>query len=238
MNYKLGIDIGGGTVKFGVVDDGKILYKEAVSTCHTSPEGLVQQVVDGYKHIIGNYSISNIGVGVPGSFWDGGKVLADNLPLNYYPFKEELEKALGKTIALENDANAAAYGEYLYGCGRDCNNMIMLTIGTGIGGGIIIDKKIYHGTGNAGELGHFVYKVGGRKCVCGAEGCFEHYASATALVRSAKRAARRNPLSLLNRFYGENNDLNGKLIFEAIEQGCPVAKDVFDRYLRDLGLGI
>ena len=161
-------------------------------------------------------------------------------PFKATPLKAMLEEKLKKSVNIENDANCAALGEIKFGAAKGCINAILLTLGTGVGGGIIIDGKIYKGaTGVGGELGHMIVEVGGKPCPCGFCGCFEQYASATALVTDAKEAAEKNPGSILGDIYKSNgNTLDGKDVFEAIDKNCPVAGVVLDKYLTYLAAGI
>ena len=142
-------------------------------------------------------------------------------------------------VNIDNDANCAALGEIMFGATTDCDNIILVTLGTGVGGGIIMGRQISHGKNSLGELGHIVIQTdNGRPCPCGLNGCWEQYASISALIRDSKQAAEENPDSILASVYKENGKLNGKLIFEAIDAGCEVALKVFDKYLYYLASGI
>ena len=149
-----------------------------------------------------------------------------------------LEKKLNLPVFINNDANCAALGEAVAGEGKDVQNMVMVTLGTGIGGGIIINKKIYTGGGEAGEIGHMCIDADGKKCACGSVGCWERYASATALIEMTEAAAKENPDSILAKMVGENLFADGRTVFGAVEQGCPVGKAVLDKYITYLSIGI
>ncbi len=237
--YDLGVDIGGTAIKFGVIDGNEVVHKYKVDTNTESADALVEQITREYEKISKDYPISKIGVGVPGCIINNC-ISATNLPFNNYNLKEKLSEKTGMPVKVENDANCAALGEALAGAGKEYKNMIMITLGTGVGGGIIIKNKIYHGRGDAGEIGHFAinYDDDDAKCGCGLTGCFEQYASVTALVKLAKKYAEQNPDSKLNALYKENSKLDGMLIFKAYDEGCDVADAVLDEYVNRLAVGI
>ena len=184
------------------------------------------------------YYISGVGIGTPGIIRDG-KVNAVNIPFKDLDLNAAVEKRLNVPVKVSNDANCAALGEAICGSGNAARNLIMVSLGTGIGGGIIINNKIYEGKGSAGEIGHFSIDMNGRECPCGMKGCFEQYASAAALVSSAEKAAAQNVDSVLYRLYSDNkNKLNGKLFFKAVADGCDVAKSVLDKYIKYLSVGL
>ena len=168
-----------------------------------------------------------VGVGSPGTCeWKTGMVeYACNLDFDNLPLGPEMEKRLGKKVLIENDANAAAFGEYLAGAAKGCKSVVCVTIGTGIGSGILFDGKIYTGCNYAGaELGHIVIEKDGLPCNCGRRGCFEQYASATALIRRTEAAMKKRPDSLLSRFAKDGVD--GRTSFLANEAGDPVAGEL------------
>ena len=234
----LGIDVGGTDVKFAVIDNGKILCRSKIPSNRESVEGILQEICDECKRIACEYPYTKVGVGMPGVIYDG-LLTTDNLPFKETPIVEELENRLGLSVSADNDANCAALGEVLYGSGKEYQNAVVLTLGTGIGGGVIINGAIMRGRGGAGELGHMVIQTeNGLPCSCGCFGCFEQYASTRALVRQATEAAEEHPDSILGNIYKEQGKLNGKLFFEAIHKNCPVAEAVFDRYLTWLSIGI
>lgn len=235
----LGVDIGGTSIKFGVIDGKKIVYKNEVPTLHTdSEEKLTDYIAEECKKILEKFRIAKIGVGVPG-FIRNKRVTSVNLPFKNTELADILSKKINIEVNVENDANCAALGEAYMGEGENYENVIMITIGTGIGGGIIIGGKIYHGRGDAGEIGHLIIERNGKDCPCGQKGCFEQYASATALSEEAKKAALLDENSLLYKFYKENSDvMNGKVFFKALYGGCETAKKVYDEYLGSLACGI
>ncbi len=235
----LGIDIGGIEIKFGILKDNQIIAKKQISTpaCDSAVE-LVDYIADTAAKLVEKYAVTKIGVGVPGTI-RYKKVTSVNLPFKETPLAELLSKKLNVPIKLENDANCAALGESRLGAGKDFRNQIMLTIGTGIGGGIIIKNKIYHGKGDAGEIGHIIVQKDGVLCNCGQSGCIEKYASTSALCSNALKVALENTSSILYNLYTENNSvMNGEVVFAAIHQGCPVAREVFDEFISYLAIGI
>lgn len=233
---RIGVDIGGTDIKFGVMDDSKkIIYKDSVPTDCSSDTALINQIAEKCKEIIKLYSVDSIGVGTPGLI-KNGRVSAGNLPFKNTELEKQLSNALNMPVSVNNDANCAALGEAIFGAGKIVDNIIMVTLGTGIGGGIVIDKKIYQG---AGEIGHMCIDVNGLPCSCGKKGCWERYASTGALVERAVLAAKENPESILYGIYSENgNKMNGKLFFEAIRKGCNVARGLLDTHIDSIVVGI
>ncbi|MBR0277485.1 MAG: ROK family protein [Clostridia bacterium] len=237
--YKLGIDLGGTDTKYGVIDiKGNIIFKDIIPTNCESCEKLVDSIAEKCNRLMNEYNIESIGLGVPGIVIDG-IVDASNIPLYKVNLKKMLEGRVNVPVKIENDANCAAFGESYAGTGKDVKNIIMLTIGTGIGGGIIIDNKIYKGKGGAGELGHMCIEVNGRPCSCGYKGCWEQYASARALSKSAEIEALNSKDSILFDLYKHNdNKMNGKILFEALKKGCNSAKKAFDSYIEYFVAGL
>ncbi len=234
---KLGIDIGGTMIKILVLKREKKACEESAPTPKASPEALVDFIVNKYNQLAKSFDIESIGIGIPGVVRDG-LVSTDNLPLCDYPLQEVLGERIKAAITVDNDANCAALAEAKLGKVK-YDNLVMVTIGTGIGGGIILDGKIRRARGGLGEICHMsIEATHGEPCVCGGRGCFEHYASATALVKAAEEAAKENSGSLLAKKYRENNFLNGLLIFEALSEGCETAKSVFSLYLDRLAAGL
>ena len=237
----LGVDIGGTSVKFGVIDGfNNIVYKDSMPTHKDNPaEVIVENIAEKCHEIIEKFPISSVGVGTPGAIdFEMRTVNASNLPFKSLPLAKMLEDKLKLPIYINNDANCAALGEAMEGEGKNFKNMVMVTLGTGIGGGIIIDKKIYTGGGKAGEIGHMCIDTDGKKCACGSVGCWERYASATALIEMTEEAAKENPDSILAKMVEENLFADGKTAFDAAEAGCHVARAVLDKYIGYLAVGI
>lgn len=236
---KLGVDIGGTEVKFGVVNGkNELVFKAQTETDITSKEALIDGIVNKCKEIMKEYCVASVGIGTPGTIKDG-LVNAVNLPFKNVDLKKEFAERLGVPVRVVNDANCAAYGESVCGSGSNAKNMVMISLGTGVGGGIVIDNKIYEGKGSAGEIGHFVISHDGAECPCGLKGCFEQYASATALLDGAKTAAKENEGSELAKLFAENGGkMDGKLFFNTVKGGCETAKAVLDTYAGYLAAGI
>ena len=237
-SIRLGVDIGGTNIKFAVVEGKTLVYTETIKTADTCL-GIVGDVAAKYNELKSKYNIESVGVGTPGSFKDG-LVIADNLPFKYFPLEESLKKLIDLPLKVDNDANCAALGEIECGSASGCDNIVVVTIGTGIGGGIVLNRQVCRGKAGFGEIGHMVIQAdGGLPCKCGSSGCWEQYASATALVRESERAAKENPDSILGEIFERSGGaLNGILVFEAIERGCPVANAVLDKYTDYLVVGL
>ena len=247
--YKLGIDLGGTNIVAGVVDDNyKIIGTAKTKTALPRPaEEIVDDMVKMAYEAIENAGITidqidGFGVGTPGSVEPetGNVPYSNNLEFYDLPLAKMLEEKTGKKFYIENDANAAAYGEYIAGAGRGTKNFIAITLGTGVGGGIIIDGKIYSGSNGAGgELGHIVIQMGGQACTCGRFGCWETYASATALVRQTKQAMLRYKNSRMwDICDGNIENANGITAFKAKRLGDRVGTMVVDEYIRYVAVGI
>ncbi len=237
----LGIDIGGTGIKFGVVSqDYTILKSCAIPTgAHRAVEAIIDDIITTAKELQKEYDFDRIGIGTPGDI-DSEKGIckrAGNLPYDNTPIAEMISQSLHLPVYIANDATAALYGEIFAGAGKDYQNIIMLTLGTGVGGGIAIGGQPYLGSkGYGGELGHMVIKYDGLPCPCGLRGCLEQYASVTALILQAKEAMKENPGSILASFDSES--FSAREIFTAREQGCPVAKAVLDQYTQYIAIGI
>jgi len=237
----LGIDIGGTHIKFGVVDNEKrILFKDSIRTRKRgTAKVIMEEIGTACREIINKYPIASIGIGTPGLIdKETGGVSASNIQFNNDPIAEYLKEYVDVPVFLNNDANCAAYGESQAGVHED--NILMVTLGTGIGGGIIIDGKIYSGKrGGAGEIGHMSIQSDGIKCACGLTGCWEKYASVSALIEQINDAAAENPTSILAEIIKEDNgNVDGMTIFNAMNKGCEVANKVFDKYLTYLATGL
>ena len=247
--YRLGIDLGGTNIVAGVVDENyKIVATGKRKTnCPRPSEEIVKDMVAASNEAINKAGlkitdIKSFGIGSPGAVnpLKGEVVYSANLGFNNFGIVKSLKDYMGVDFYIENDANAAAYGEYIAGAGKDCKNLIAITLGTGVGGGVIIDGKIFSGSNYAGaELGHIVIAMDGEVCTCGRCGCWEAYASATALVRQTKQAMIRYPQSVMWELC--NNDINnvdGKTAFDAMRLGDVAGKTVVDRYVQYISVGV
>lgn len=187
-------------------------------------------------------NVASVGVGVPGAvdIHAGSILYCCNLPLRAVPLRKLFHEHLPMPLYIENDANCAALAEYFAGAGRGSKRFVTITLGTGIGGGIVHNGKIFHGSnGMAGEVGHMTIHFGGEPCPCGRRGCWEQYASATALKRMTARALQEHPDSILAQVVaGNNGHVSGQSAFMAARLGDPVAIAVRDRYIAYLGEGI
>lgn len=247
--YRIGVDLGGTNIATGVIDENyKIIGRGKVKTRAPRPaEAIFDSIKEAVDMAVVNAGISydeitSVGIGTPGSVnKDTGAIeFSNNLKFHNVPAKAMLEERLKKPIYLENDANAAALGEAVAGSGHGVKNFVAVTLGTGVGSGIIIDGKIYRGSNFCGgEMGHMVINVDGIPCNCGRKGCWEKYASATALVSQAVEAMQGDKASLLwQTCDGDLNKVDGKSIFDAVDLGDETAKAVVDRYLYYVSVGI
>lgn len=246
MNYAIGIDIGGTYIKSGLVNEkGNIIYFHQEKTYQDGLEPIdaIYKCIDNIlsNSGINSTSIIGIGVGTPGTIdvIHGVVDYSSNLKWEHYPLKDLIENKYHKTTRVINDANAATYGEFLYGGHGKINNAVMLTLGTGVGGGIIIDGKLFEGNlGKAGELGHITLILDGLPCGCGRAGCFEQYASTRALVNQCREALKSHPESLIHKLINNEDELDGITIFKALKQGDKMTAQVLDRYIKYLSEGI
>ncbi len=236
---RIGIDIGGTEIKFGVLGEkNQLLAKRSIPTKISSEEDLIDDIANTCQQLMQEYCASSIGVGTPGLIHDG-LVSAINIPFQNTDLKQELEKRLPIPVSVSNDANCAALGENICGIGRKSRNLVMVSLGTGIGGGIIVNHQIYEGRGSAGEIGHICIDMHGKPCPCGKAGCWEQYASAKALMEAAVDAAKAMPDSKLNAIYRENGfQLDGIQFFRAVADGCKTAEKVLKRYVHNLAIGL
>lgn len=245
--YTIGVDLGGTSVKVGLTDfRGNIIHKECLPTfAEKGPDQVISQISDCIRLVLDNnpVEVEGIGIGSPGA------VIASKGTVDYPPNFPGWESiALGKIISesfsmpayVENDANAAAIGELIFGAGKDLDSFIMITLGTGVGGGIIFERKIFHGTtGAAGELGHISVDYQGRKCKCGNYGCMEAYAGNNYLVEWVEEDLQKHINSLLFKWvHIENEVLTPKLIHEAAMKNDDFAIKMIIRLAQVLGYGI
>ena len=248
--YYLGIDLGGTNIAVGIVDEKyQIIARATSKTATDSAEQVADAMAATVRQALENANLTLadipwVGVGSPGTYNKNTGVLeyANNLPFRNTPLREMLSQRLdGKRVFIENDANAAAYGEYMAGALKGADVAVAITLGTGVGGGVIINGKIFSGSNFAGtELGHTVIVVGGRECTCGRHGCWETYASATGLIKTTKEymanAPKDSPLWTI--VEGDESKVNGRTAFDAMRQGDSVGKEIVDEYIRYLSEGI
>lgn len=248
MSYYCGIDLGGTNIKAGIVDgDGKLLNKVSIKTrAERAMEEIIhdmgQLAVDAIKDAgLEVKDIEAIGIGSPGTpdNDEGLLVYSSNLPFNKAPMRKLIREVIDLPVYIDNDANCAAMAEAVAGAGKGAKDSVTITLGTGVGAGVIINGRIFSGFNQAGsEFGHTVLVSGGVQCGCGRKGCFEQYASASALARMTKEAAEANPDSLLNKVKEDFGEWNAQIAFVAMKQGDKVAEKVIDSYTDYLADGL
>lgn len=246
--YNIGIDLGGTNIKVGLVNEKfEIIAKASTPTDLPRPaEAVCKSIVDTVWKVLNEAKVTigeveSIGIGTPGvANRNSGIVLYScNLDFKNTDLRSLIKKYLDKPVYVENDANAAAFGEVLAGAGKGFKDVIVVTLGTGVGGGIIIDGKIYTGFNFCGaELGHTVIEYNGRQCSCGRKGCFEAYSSATALINMTKESMEANKDSKMWEIAGSLDNVDGKTAFDGMRADDAAAKAVVDMYIEYLGCGL
>lgn len=245
--YYIGIDLGGTNVAAGVTDrEGKLLGKASIP-CPRGAEAIADAMAESARLAVGEAGLTmeqcaSVGVASPGTIdpVQGIVFHAFNLGLDHVPLARMVSERLGGIPAyLENDANAAALGEFVAGAGKGKNSLVAVTLGTGVGSGAVLEGKLYTGFNYAAfEAGHTVIRRGGRQCTCGRKGCWEAYASATGLISSTRKAMEAHPNSALWRYAPTLEDVNGKTPFDAAQAGDAAAQAVLDEYIEDLACGL
>lgn len=245
MTATIGLDIGGTKISAAVVsDDGVVLASVRAQTPATEPDAIVTTCADLVRRLTAEHEVEAVGVAAA-AFVDAARAtvrFAPNIAWRDAPLRALLEDQLRLPVVIENDANAAAWGEFLYGPARDVDHMVLITIGTGVGGGIVLDGQLMRGAfGIAGELGHLRVIPGGVLCGCGNRGCWEQYASGNALVREARSMIlAQSPVTqdLAARVEAEPGGLTGPLITEAAKAGDPTARELLAEVGHWLGVGL
>ncbi|MGA9529236.1 MAG: ROK family protein [Terriglobales bacterium] len=245
-NFAIGVDLGGTNLRIAAVDDeGTLVEKVTLGTkVSLGRDHVIDDMCQAIQHMLEKYSHSatllGIGIGVPGIIDMQSGLLREspNLPgWADYPVRAEIERRLKTVVILENDANVAALGEKWLGAAKDFDNMAMLTLGTGVGGGLVLRGSIWHGmSGMAGEFGHTNVEPEGHPCLCGNRGCLEQYASATAVVRMAREKIAANASSSLARAAHADAEFSAKSIYNMAIQGDEEARKIFRRVGRALGI--
>ncbi len=251
MAYYIGVDVGGSNIACAVVnDDCEIIARSKAKTHGETGKADYNEVVDVIIRTINlaceaagikPSEASSIGIGCPGICnSDLGIVeYTNNLGFHNVPLKTDVEKEFNIPVYLDNDANAAAFGEFVAGAAKGARNAVVITLGTGVGSGIIIDGKIYRGTNfAAGEIGHTVIVADGLPCSCGRKGCFEAYSSATGLVNMTRKAAAENPGSLINKLIEEDGKISARTAYKAAKQGDEAGIRLTEEYVKYLAVGI
>jgi glucokinase len=246
--YAVGVDLGGTNLRVAVVDEhGRMLEKLITPTVELrTSERVIDRMCEHIQHLIqkhrGTGTLHGIGIAIPGIIDLDTGVLREcpNLPGWYdYPARDEIERRLGTKVILENDANAAAMGEFWLGAAREYDSTCMLTLGTGVGGGIIIKGALWHGmTGMAGEPGHTTVDPNGPKCGCGNRGCLEQFAGATAIVRMAKELAAAGEAPEIEKAMLRETQFSSRSIYELAMKGDGPSQKIFERSGRGLGIAL
>lgn len=246
MKYYIGIDIGGTTVK-GIIlkPDGTIVFENAIVTgCADGAENMLANIIKLIntlfaKSLVSPQQVVGIGIGCPGMIDSkhGTVVFAGNLGLKDFPLAQRIRDEFELPVRLTNDANAAALGEAKFGAGKEYSSSILVTLGTGVGGGIVLDGKLFEGNKSVGaEIGHAVIEYNGNPCTCGRKGCFEAYSSASALIKKTREAMADNPKSEMWKTY-DLLTVNGKTCWDYYKTDAS-AKAVVDWYLKYLATGL
>jgi len=242
--YYVGIDVGGTNLKAGVVDEQGVIISKV--DCPTKVERGQEAVVADMGRLalkaiekagVAMEDVKSIGIGIPGILdpRTGVVPFCTNLGWHDVPVIEMMKKIIDKPIFVDNDATVATLAENVAGVSAGAKSSVFLTLGTGVGGGIVIDGKVYSGAHGVGsELGHMIVVVDGEKCTCGNCGCWERYASATALIRMGTEAAAKNPDSVL----AEAKNISARTVIDAAKAGDKAALEVFDRYTYYLAVGL
>ena len=243
----IGVDLGGTNVKIGCFDhELKLIAKTSVATkADMGPEAVVNRICETSEKLLAKNGLSAdvieaIGIGAPGpaNYDEGIVTRATNMPkFKNTPLRDMVAQKLGKPVVLENDANAACWGEYVLGAGKDIEDMVFFTLGTGIGGGVVVGGELVKGCGgNAAELGHIIIYPNGRQCNCGQRGCVEAYASASSTAARATEAVRAGERSSLKKVLEEKGQISCKDVYEHLAAGDKLAKKITDETAEALAI--
>ena len=250
---RLGVDLGGTNIAVGIVDENyQVIHKDSVPTqASRAPEAIVDDIAMLCRRVLADKGltlsdVSGVGIAAPGTInsRDGYVEYANNLPFIHFPIVPLLKERLDDIPTfVDNDANAAAWGEAIAGAAKGTANSVMITLGTGVGGGIVIDNKVYSGFNGAGaELGHMVIVADGAPCSCGRKGCWEAYSSATALIRMTKEkleeCAASGRETIMTDMAAQKGRVTGRTAFDGMRAGDEAAKEVVDTYIYYLACGI
>ena len=247
--YYLGIDLGGTNIAAGVVNDKmELVYKTSIPTdSKGGADSVIERMAEASKQAIAGAGIQvedvkSIGIGSPGAIdpVNGVVIYANNLGFKDLPMAEMLGKYFpGIPVRVENDANVAAWAEAKCGAAAGTNDSVTITLGTGVGGGLVINGQLYSGFNHAGaEMGHIVINEGGRPCTCGRNGCWEAYASVSGLIKTTQEHMEKNPDSLMWKISPSLDKVNGLTSFDAMRKGDAEAQKVVDEYLHSVATGI
>ena len=245
----IGVDLGGTKILVAGMDaDHRILARTKIPTgAEDGPEAVIDRIAAGVEAIVDEMdvppdSVAGIGIGAPGPLdpETGIVTFAPNLKWHHVPLKEMLESRLSIPTFVENDVNLGVLGEHLLGAGRGVKDMVGVFVGTGIGGGVILNGKLYRGFNrSAGEVGHMVIRVGGPRCGCGNRGCWEALASRTAIVRSIRKALQKGKKSVLQEKAAKNSaPIKSGVLGWALRQGDALVEKEMKREAKYLGIGV
>ena len=239
----LGVDLGGTNIKAALVTENGDIVKEASAPTNLprTAEAVCDDIAALCLQLAAGAQVAAIGVGCPGTVDDGVVLYSNNLDWHDFAMADYLQAKTGLPVCVGNDANVAALGEALVGCAKGAQSTVVVTLGTGVGAGVVLDGKLLTGyTGAASEAGHMVIldTSDAPRCTCGRHGCFESLASATALIRMTRDARRANPESVLNTLAPTEADVNGRTAFDAAAQGDAAGQEVVDKYIHYLAVGV
>ena len=240
----IGIDVGGTNLKAGLVnEEGTIVAVERTPLDFQGPEPFAETLAQLAAAVMerGGVEVKDVayvGMGIPGAVKGGEILYTANIPMKNVPLEALFRKHLDLPVLLGNDADCAAVGEWSCGAGRGTKHFVVITLGTGVGGGMILNGKLYSGCGAGGEVGHIVIKQDGVPCNCGRRGCWEAYASATGLIRETKEAMEQHPESALHAVAAANGGVEGRTAFQAAEQGDETALAVCRAYAEYRAAGL
>lgn len=248
MKYYIGIDLGGTNIKAGVVNENyEIIAKASTKTLCPRPakeiaDDMAKVSIEACKNAgISVDDVEWIGIGTPGiaDNVNGTIPYSNNLGFKDVPIRKYIREHIDKPVYVANDANAAAYGEFVAGAAKGACDAVCITLGTGVGAGVIIDGKIFTGRNLAGtEIGHMVIEADGPQCTCGRKGCFEVFSSATGLINMTKQAIAENPGSVLAKYEKNDGKVSARHAFMAMREGDAAGKAVVDKYIKYLAAGI
>jgi len=243
----IGIDIGGTNIKLGCFDNSvNLITKTSISTnADMGPESVVNRITETAANLLADSAlrlddVTAVGIGTPGpaNYREGIIIRATNMPkFKNTPLRDMVSQRFSRPTVLENDANVACWGEFVLGAGRDVNDMVFFTLGTGIGGGIVSNGKLIQGSGgNGAELGHIIIYPAGRLCACGQKGCAEAYASASSTAARATEAVRKDNESTLQKALEEKGEITCKDVYDHAADGDKLAKRITDETAEALAL--
>lgn len=245
--YKIGIDIGGMSIKAGIVANGEIIQREVKET---NQSGGLDNIIDDIIEVVNNLlakceldinNIDSIGIGFPGVVTNEGRVTCVNIGLENALIIPKLQEHLkGTIVRAGNDANVAALAEYVYGSMKGYNSGVMITLGTGIGGGIVIDGKLITGSNGVGaEIGHTMVATNYYDCNCGNNGCFETFCSATAIIKYAQKLLQEGRNTIIRDMCKNTlENITAKMVFDAYKENDQVAVEIINRFKKYLAMGI